>query len=145
MTAAAVPATHHPAHRRSAPTTLHRRRIRPARVTIATAAVLAAGLVGALGWQWSAPLRHAGPTTPEVVTAALAGAAQAQEDQRALHGAYTTSREQLVTLGWTPLDDVDVTLVSASEDAFCIAAGPVAAAPVAWITQAGVQLVDACR
>lgn len=145
MTAAVVPAAHHPAHRRSAPTTLRRRRVRPTRVAWVSLAVVAAGVVGAAGWQWSAPWREAGPTTPELVTAALAGAAQAQEDQRALHGAYTTSREALVTIGWSPLDDVDVTVVSASDEAFCIAAGPVAAAPVAWITQAGVQLVEPCR
>lgn len=145
MTAAVVPTAHHPAHRRSAPIALRRRRVRPTRAAWVSAVVVAAGVVGVAAWQWSAPLREAGPATPELVTAALAGAAQAQEDQRALHGAYTTSREELVTIGWTPLDDVDLTLVSASDDAFCIAAGPVAASPVAWITQAGVQLVEPCR
>ncbi|MCV2395261.1 hypothetical protein OEB99_13160 [Actinotalea sp. M2MS4P-6] len=113
------------------------------RVTTVVAASIAAVLVTAAMWLWNAPFATTTPS--ESVSEALAEAAAAQESFHDLHGGYTVDPGALIQAGWVPTNDVDVVLVSAASDAFCLAAGPAGKEPVAWFTHNWEQLDHPCE
>lgn len=113
------------------------------RVTTVAAAAIASVLSAVALWLWNAPFATVTPS--ERMSQALAEAAAAQEAFHHLHGGYTVDPGALVQAGWIPVNDIDVVLVSASADSFCLAAAPAGESPVAWFTQDWEQLDEPCE
>lgn len=110
-------------------------------VTVAAASIATVFSAVAL-WLWNAPFAVVSPS--EAISEALAQAAASQEAFHGQHGGYTVDPGALVQSGWVPASDVDVVLVSAAANSFCLAAGPAGAAPVAWFDQDWRQLDEPC-
>ncbi|HMO11807.1 MAG TPA: hypothetical protein PKB06_09975, partial [Actinotalea sp.] len=108
-----------------------RHRLLVAAVVVVGAVV--ASLVAVNLWLLSSSVPEQ-PST-ERVSQALADAAASQEAYRDLHGRYTADVGALVQAGWVAAPDVEVSLVSAGRDSFCLAAGPAGATPIAWLTE----------
>ncbi|MDO8105869.1 hypothetical protein Q6348_01500 [Isoptericola sp. b441] len=111
-------------------------------VTSAVAAALVLGSFGVAAWT-SADARSAGATSSSV-SEALAAAATAQETYHDRHGTFTRDVGALIGAGWEPVTDVDVVLLSAGTETFCLAAGPTGRAPAAWLSQDWQQLTRSC-
>lgn len=76
----------------------------------------------------------AGPSA-EQVGQALADLGWAQEAYHRRHDAYASSVLALVALGWRPTSGVQVRVLHSGDDTFCLAAGPAAGEPDAWLAQ----------
>lgn len=107
-----------------------------------------AALVGALallallggGWFLAASLGQGGTVTRaerEVVRGALQAAGIAQLSHHTHTLTYATSIDDLILLGLEPDPRVTVTIVDATDETFCLAAGPTGEEPTAWLTPAG--------
>lgn len=110
--------------------------------TTAVTGALALAVVGVDLWQNG--VSPAPSTSAQEVSEALGAAGAAQEAFRDVHGGYTVDPGDLVRSGWQPDPDVDVALVSASLETFCLAAGPAGEAPTVWLDQSWQPLGSAC-
>ena len=111
--------------------------------TTALTGALAVAVVGVDLWQ-----SGVSPTpsmSAQEVSEALGAAGAAQEAFHDVHGGYTVDPGALVRSGWQPDAGVDVTLVSASTEAFCLAAGPAGQSPTVWLDQSWQPLDRACE
>lgn len=79
------------------------------------------------------------------IRAALTEAVVWQQTYGAEQQEFTTDRQALAALGWQPAFDVDIHLVSATLDQFCMAAGPIAAEPTLWADQNGLRADQPCQ
>jgi len=111
--------------------------------TTALTGVLAAGVVGVDLWQ--SGLSPAPSTSAQEISEALGAAGAAQEAFHDLHGGFTVDPGALVRSGWQPDAGVDVTLVSASTETFCLAAGRSGEPPSVWLDQSWQPLDRACE
>lgn len=141
---AVVPGPRAPERSRPARADAHRahRTRRHLLATTALTGALAAAVVGVDLWQSGvspAPL-----TSAQEISEALGAAGAAQEAFHDVHGGYTVDPGALVRSGWQPDAEVDVTLVSASTETFCLAAGPAGEAPTVWLDQSWQPLDRAC-
>lgn len=117
------------------PVRVSRWRSRPALVG---GAALVAALVG--GGVLAASHGQGGTVTraDQVVirgTLQAAGIAQLSHHTETL--AYAPSIDDLIRSGFEPDPQVTVTVVDATDDTFCLAAGPTGDQPTAWLTPAG--------
>ena len=112
------------------------------RVATVAATAIATVFSAVALWLWNAPFAVVSPS--EAISEALAQAAASQEVLHNQHGGYPVDPRALVQSGWLPVNDVDVTLVSAAAISFCPAAGPAGEAPVAWFDQDWRQLDEPC-
>lgn len=73
--------------------------------------------------------------------AAIRGVLQSAEFAQLVHRTenpgYAESVDELIRSGFTPSPLATVAVVSATDESFCISAGPIGAQPVAWLTQDG--------
>lgn len=112
-------------------------------VTSVLAVALTTAVIGVDLWQ--SGTSPAPATSVQEISEALGAAGAAQEAFHDLHGGYTVDPGALVRSGWQPDADVDVTLVSATTESFCLAAGPSGKAPTVWLDQSWQPLDRACR
>lgn len=112
-------------------------------VATALTGAVAVAVVGVDLWQ--SGLAPAPATSAQEISEALGAAGAAQEAFHDLHGGYTVDPGALVGSGWEPAADVDVSLVSASTETFCLAAGPAGEAPTVWLDQSWQPLDGPCE
>jgi len=95
--------------------------------------VLAIWGLAALGG--SAVKQQQSGATQVEVRAALTSAAVVERTYLIDTGTYLPSQQTLLSNGFVPVPGIDVKIVSATADTFCIAAGPVGAQPILWATE----------
>ena len=79
------------------------------------------------------------------IRAALTEAVVWQQTYGVERQSFTADRQALADLGWQPTFDVDIHLVSADVDDFCMAAGPIADEPTLWADQDGMRVDQPCE
>jgi len=111
-------------------------------VAVAVIALLIGGLA-ALGG--SALKQQQSGATQVEVRAALTSAAVVERTYLIDTGTYLPSQQTLLSNGFVPAPGIDVHVVSGTATTFCLAGGPIGAAPLLWATQSGSALKTACR
>lgn len=119
-------------------------RRRGARRRVASAVLVALGLVGAVV-ATEAALGVGREVAAETLAEALAAAGAAEEAHRDLHGGYTVDQGALVQSGWVPVPGVEVSVLDADRDGFCLAAGVTGGEPSAWLTETWAPLAEPCQ
>ena len=110
-------------------------------VVVVVIALLIWGLT-ALGG--SALKQQQSSATTVEVRAALTSAAIAEQTYAVNHGTYIADQQTLLSSGFVPAPGIDVHVVSATADAFCLAGGPAGGEPVLWATERGTALKAPC-
>ena len=105
--------------------------------------VLAIWGLAALGG--SAVKQQQSGATQVEVRAALTSAAVVERTYLIDTGTYLPSQQTLLSNGFVPAPGIDVHVVSGTATTFCLAGGPIGAAPLLWATQSGTALKTACR
>jgi len=111
-------------------------------VAVAVIALLIGGLA-ALGG--SALKQQQSGATQVEVRAALTSAAVVERTYLIDTGTYLPSQQTLLSNGFVPAPGIDVHVVSGTATTFCLAGGPIGAAPLLWATQSGTALKTPCR
>jgi hypothetical protein len=116
------------------------------------AAIIAAGVLVTLGVLMGGMLTvvaafesQQADADQATIRAALTEAVVWQQTYGVEHHGFTADRQALADLGWQPAFDVDVHLVSADVDGFCMAAGPIADRPTLWADQDGPLADQPCE
>lgn len=129
--------------------TVGTRAVRPrhTRRHLLVATALTGAVVVAVGGVdlWQSGLSPAPAISAQEISEALGAAGAAQEAFHDVHGGYTVDPGALVGSGWEPIADVDVSLVSASTETFCLAAGPAGEVPTVWLDQSWQPLDRPCE
>ena len=105
--------------------------------------VLAIWGLAALGG--SAVKQQQSGTTQVEVRAALTSAAVVEHTYAVENGTFVADQQKLLSSGFVPAPGIDVHVVSGTATTFCLAGGPIGAAPLLWATQTGTALKTACR
>jgi hypothetical protein len=83
-------------------------------------------------------------TTVEV-RAALTSAAVVERTNLINTGTYLPDQKTLLSNGFVPAPGIDVHVVNGTATTFCLAGGPIGAAPVMWATERDTALTTPCR
>jgi hypothetical protein len=105
--------------------------------------VLAMWGLAALGG--SALKQQQSSATTVEVRAALASAAVVERTYLINTGTYLPDQKTLLSNGFVPAPGIDVHVVSGTATTFCLAGGPIGAAPVMWATERDTALTTPCR
>ena len=105
--------------------------------------VLAIWGLAALGG--SAVKQQQSSTNAAEVRAVLTSAAVVEHTYAVENGTYLPNQQTLLSNGFVPAPGIDVHVVSGTATTFCLAGGPIGAAPLLWATQSGTALKTACR
>jgi len=105
--------------------------------------VLAIWGLAALGG--SAVKQQQSSTNAAEVRAVLTSAAVVEHTYAVENGTYLPNQQTLLSNGFVPAPGIDVHVVSGTATTFCLAGGPIGAAPILWATQTGTALKTACR
>jgi hypothetical protein len=105
--------------------------------------VLAIWGLAALGG--SAVKQQQSGATEVEVRAALTSAVVVEHTYLINTGTYLPDQKTLLSNGFEAAPGIDVHVVSGTATTFCLAGGPIGAAPILWATQTGTALKTACR
>ena len=110
---------------------------------LAVAIALLIGGLGALGG--SAVKQQQSSANAAEVRAALTSAAIVEETYAVENGTFIADQQKLLNSGFVPVAGIDVKIVTATADTFCLAGGPIGAAPVIWATERDTALTTPHR
>jgi len=107
--------------------------------------VVALAIWGLAALGGSALKQQQSSATTVEVRAALTSAAVVERTYLINTGTYLPDQKTLLSNGFVPAPGIDVHVVSGTATTFCLAGGPIGAAPLLWATQRDTALTTACR
>ena len=114
-------------------------------IVVGVAVVVIALLIGGLAALGGSSVRQQQSTTNAIeVRAALTSAAIVEHTYAINNGTFIADQQTLLSNGFAPVPGIDVHVVSATADTFCIAGGPTGEQPILWATERDTALKAPC-